>query len=83
MCTSPSCIDTYALIDSTAHFSYTKIITPADVTFHVFSNMDHRSDGNMDHKKQAQMTFNLFHFSRHRVPYIQDGEKGGMGSRVV
>ena len=45
--------------------------------------MDHRSDGNMDHKKQAQITFNLFTFSRHRVPYIQDGEKGGMGSRVV
>ena len=37
----------------------------------------------MDHRKQAQITFNLFHFNRHRVPYIQDGEKGGMGSRVV
>ena len=47
------------------------------------SNMDHRSDGNMDHKKQAEITFNLFHFIRHRVPYIQDDDKGGMGSRVV
>ena len=47
------------------------------------SNMDHHSDGNMDHKKQEQITFNLFHFIRHRVPYIQDDEKGGMGSRVV
>ena len=45
------------------------------------SSMDQDSDGNMDHKKQAQITFNLFHFSRHRVPYIQDGEKGCMGSR--
>ena len=32
------------------------------------SNMDHHSDDNMDHKKQAQITFNLFHFNRHRVP---------------
>ena len=48
------------------------MLTPADVTFHVFSNMDHRSDG----KKQAQITCNLFHFSRHRVPCIQDGGKG-------
>ena len=48
------------------------------------SNMDHHSDGNMDHKKQEQITFNLFHFIRHRVPYIiQDDEKGDMGSRVV
>ena len=39
------------------------------------SNMDHRSDGNMDHKKHASITFNLFHFIRHRVPYIQDDEK--------
>ena len=45
--------------------------------------MDHHSDGNMDHKKQEQITFNLFHFIRHRVPYIQDDEKGGMGSRVI
>ena len=33
-------------------------------------------DGNTDHNKQAQITFNLFHFSRHRVPY-QDDEKRG------
>ena len=47
------------------------------------SNIDHRSDGNMDHTKQAQITFNLFNCIRHRVPYIQDDDKGGMGSRVV
>ena len=40
--------------------------------------MDHHTDGNMDHKKHAQITFNLFHFIRHRVPYIQDDEKGDM-----
>ena len=39
------------------------------------SNMDHHSDGNMDHKNQAQITFNLFHVSGHRVPYIQEDEK--------
>ena len=33
--------------------------------------------------KQAQITFNLFHFSRHRVPFIQDERKGSMRSRVV
>ena len=50
------------------------------------SNMDHHSDGNMDHKKQAKITFN---FSSRRVPYIQDDEKQlelnyqrKMGSRV-
>ena len=47
------------------------------------SNMDHQSDGNMDHKKQAQITFKLFNSSRNRVSYIQDDEKGGMRSRVV
>ena len=31
----------------------------------------------------TQITFKLFHFSRHRVPYNQDDEKGGMGSRLV
>ena len=43
--------------------------------------MDHHCDGNMDHKKQAQFTFNLFHFSRNRVPYTQDDEKGGYGKQ--
>ena len=33
--------------------------------------------------KEAQITFNLFHFSRHRDPFIQDEGKGGMRSRVV
>ena len=33
--------------------------------------------------KQAQITFNLFHFSRHRVPFIQAERKGVMRSRVV
>ena len=33
--------------------------------------------------KQVQMTFNLFHCSRHRVPLTQDEGKGGMKSRVV
>ena len=52
------------------------------ITMYV-SNIDHHSDGNMNHKKQAQITFNLFHFSRHRVHYIQNDEKGGIGSIVV
>ena len=32
---------------------------------------------------QAQITFNLFHFSNHRVPFIQDERKGGVRSGVV
>ena len=31
--------------------------------------------------KQAKITLNLFHFSRHRVPFIQDETNGGMRSR--
>ena len=33
--------------------------------------------------KQAQITLNLFRFSRHRVSFIRDERKGGMRSRVV
>ena len=33
--------------------------------------------------EQAQITFNLFHFSRHRIPFIQDESKGDMISKVV
>ena len=30
--------------------------------------------------KQEQITFNLFHFSRHRIPFIQD--EGNCGREV-
>ena len=33
--------------------------------------------------KQAQITFNLFYFSRHRVPFIQDEGRGCMRCKVV